>query len=352
MDKDDIKSKITDILHRVFSSPQKCTIKDNITRLRFSCPICMDSLKDPWKKRGNFYIDTGNFHCFNCGVHINAIKFFRKFHVELNTEESNYFYKIIAENATRKLSSNIELGEILKYSVDFKKFIRKFKIELCDEEHPFIKNRFLKHKASTIGFKGKDVYVFNLVGDRLIGFQIKENYGTKYERYNKIPLSEMHRAYIKSDKINSEELQKFDKVSLVYGLFMLDFDQPITVFEGAINSFFMKNSIATSTVNLKLDLLNTIENTRYFFDNDLPGKKKMISLLKEGNSVFMWDKFMEKEKIERTDKWIEYRRKLKKSTDINDMNDIVLYAKINKRGAILKSIENYFSNNMLDAIYI
>ncbi len=352
MDKDIVIIKIKDVLNKTFSIPQKCSVKDNFNTLRFSCPLCHDSLKDIWKKRGNFYLDSGNYHCFNCGIHMNAIKFFKFFNVELNIEESNHFYKLLAQNANNILKTNLELGEILKYSINFKKFIKKFGITICNDKHPFIIERCLKHKTSVIGFKGNNIYIFNLIGDRLLGFQIKENYGTKYERYNKVPLSEIYKTYIKTDKVNYEELQKFDKISLLYGLFLLNFNEPVTIFEGAINSFFMKNSMATSTANLKLDLLGNIPKKRFMFDNDSTGIKKMLELLKNNNCIFLWNKFLLLEKIVETKEWKEYRKNEKKSTDINDMNDIILYCKINKRASALKNLDNYFSNNQMDSVFL
>ena len=65
-----IEGLIEDILSKEFPrEPSKQKIYRAGNRLNFSCPYCGDS-RDGRKKRGNFYLDTLSYKCYNggCGI--------------------------------------------------------------------------------------------------------------------------------------------------------------------------------------------------------------------------------------------------------------------------------------------
>ena len=69
----------------------------------------------------------------------------------------------------------------------------------------------------------------------------------------------------------------------------------------------------------------------------MEGKTRMIEKLKNGQSVFMWNKFLKDFNIP--------TRKVK------DLNDLVKY-EYNKRTGCLTDLDKYFTNNSLDIIFI
>ena len=80
-----------------------------------------------------------------------------------------------------------------------------------------------------------------------------------------------------------------------------------------------------------------IPTVRYFFDNDIEGKSKMIQKLKRGNTVFMWQKFLK-----------DFNIPPKK---VKDLNDLVKYEFKNRTGC-LNELDKYFTNNHLDLIFL
>ena len=138
-------------------------------------------------------------------------------------------------------------------------------------------------------------------------------------------------------KTVDENIKEYDKLSLVYNFFEVDFSYPVTIFEGPIDSWFLRNSICSSSVNVKLPFLEENKNTRFFYDNDSIGKKKMIEKLEQGKKVFMWESFIDDFTID---------------VYLKDLNDIVKH--FYKIGKIkqLEKLDMYFTNNIYDSIFI
>lgn len=337
-----ITEKIRELLYSRFNEYQKHTIKVDYNSIRFACPLCGDSIKDVWKKRGNLYFDSAHYHCYNCGKHYNLIDFLKRFGIGLELEDTLHFRKIIIANIEKHTSNAYELNEILNYGIELKKFTEQNGVYMCYKSHPFIRKRLLFHKTDTIGYKGDDIYLFNLVDDKIIGLQIKRNWEEKNNRqsyYQKFTLHKLYQEYFPRQEFDINTLVDYDKMSLLYGYFNINFNSKITVFEGAIDSYFMKNSLCTSTANATVEFLINNPNTRFFFDNDSAGKKKMIKYLNMGNEVFLWDKFIRVNKIPEDE-------------EITDLNKLVIYLTRKKKINILSNLDDYFSNNIYDMIYI
>ena len=110
-----------------------------------------------------------------------------------------------------------------------------------------------------------------------------------------------------------------------------------SIFEGPIDAMFMTNSIGLTGVKKQIIEFNEIPTARYFFDNDIEGKTRMIEKLKGGQTVFMWDKFLKDFNVP--------PRKVK------DLNDLVKWEFKNRTGC-LKDLDKYFTNNSLDIVFI
>ena len=62
---DEVSLKIQRILSEYFNG-SKSEIRSYKGRLNFACPYCGDSGNSSSKKRGNLYLESLSFHCFNC----------------------------------------------------------------------------------------------------------------------------------------------------------------------------------------------------------------------------------------------------------------------------------------------
>ena len=82
--------------------------------------------------------------------------------------------------------------------------------------------------------------------------------------------------------------EDIDTLSMFFNVLLVDYNNPIIVLEGPMDSFLIKNSIATCGAgkNIPLEL-----NFYYMYDSDTTGNKKSMEKLNNDHYVFLWDKF-------------------------------------------------------------
>ena len=127
--------------------------------------------------------------------------------------------------------------------------------------------------------------------------------------------------------------EEVDVLSLIYKIVEIDFNRPVNLFEGAFDAFLLPNSVANTGANKGFPIDIPL---RYFFDDDKTGRKKALEKIDQGDYVFLWNKF-------RNDYQLPYRRKW-------DLNEAAIWFKENEK--IVPFLDNYFSNDPLDAIDI
>ena len=135
-----------------------------------------------------------------------------------------------------------------------------------------------------------------------------------------------------------EDKTALNKLSTLFNIMRIDMTRPVTIFEGPLDAMFMANSIALATAGRSTTELDEIPTTRYMFDNDETGKKKMLEKLKRGKGVFMWSKFLGDYKLN--------------TYNIKDLNDLVLKCFELKQVEPLKKLDDYFTTSKLDALYL
>ena len=105
-----------------------------------------------------------------------------------------------------------------------------------------------------------------------------KGYGQRYLTYD---LPKLYEEMGKPLDMTNEELNTLTKISTLFGIMQLNFQRPITMFEGPLDSMFMNNSLALATAGRSTDDFDEIPTVRYMFDNDATGKKKMAEKLRE-----------------------------------------------------------------------
>jgi hypothetical protein len=210
---------------------------------------------------------------------------------------------------------------------------------LTYQAYPYLKSRLLHHKTDRFGFdpRRRELYVFNLTPDgKILGFQTRDlgGNGPKYKTWN---LGRIYDRLKKPLNISEDELENLNKISMLFGILTVDMSRDFSIFEGPIDAMFMTNSIGLTGVKKQIIEFNEIPTARYFFDNDIEGKTRMIEKLKGGQTVFMWDKFLKDFNVP--------PRKVK------DLNDLVKWEFKNRTGC-LKDLDKYFTNNSLDIVFI
>jgi len=342
-----IIDKVVRVLHHNHSHPEKRRYLESRDRLNFACPYCGDSHDNPRKKRGNIYWNDLYFHCYNCSAHVSLDNFLKDHNLNFEGEDRINIINYIKEN--RK---NFSFGESLDFhlfekakelALSFDELATGFNIypinSLTYRAYPYLKSRLLHHKTKNFGYdpRRKELYVFNLTAEgKIIGFQTREldGNGPKYKTWN---IQRIYDRLKRPIELSEEDLDNLNKISMLFGILTTDMSRDFTIFEGPIDSFFMNNSIGLTGVKKQIIEFNEIPTARYFFDNDIEGKSRMIEKLKTGQTVFMWDKLSKDFKIP--------------AKRVKDLNDLIKYEYKNRTGC-LNELDKYFTNNHLDLIFL
>ena len=339
--------KVTRVIRMNHTEYEKKQAVQGRDRLNFACPYCGDSTSDPRKKRGNIYWADLYFHCYNCNQHKNVDEFLRDFNESLEGEERVTLINSIKES--RKKFSKIEnldfylFEKLDELALDFNVISDFFGCnpinEVSARAYPYLKSRLLHHKLNNFGYnpRTQDLYVFNFNrAGKIIGFQVRSlsGRGPKYRTYN---IEKIYDRISQPLNLDEEEIAALNKISMIFGSMTSNFSDTLTIFEGPIDALFMRNSIGLTGVKKKVMDFGEIQNVRYFFDSDIEGKRKMLEKLREGKTVFMWKKFFDDHRIN--------------PKIVKDLNDLVKYEYKYKKGC-LKNLDDYFTDNSLDAIYI
>lgn len=348
-------SRLEDIINLILSKefsndPARQLIYKSSNRLNFCCPYCGDSSRDPKKKRGNFYLDTLSYKCYNggCGIFKDSSSLFRDFKVygHLTSDEKVEIKKILEENRSRKRNTygkvnidNFFDKDISSVLITRESFMSSLSLqEVKDSKIGKYISRRCQQLDSRFAWdpKKEKLYLFNLNPDnKIIGLQVRNMESVRgSSKYLTYKLSGIYEKILKQTDINLlERAREIDPISHVFGIGFLDFGRMITIFEGPMDSWLWENS--TGLCSLENRFPFELENKRYWYDWDKAGIQKSTDLLSSGETVFNWGKFLEENDISKNRKW--------------DLNDLVIH--LRTTGKKIKRFDNYFTNDVLDLGY-
>ena len=365
---ENIKDKIQVILNRSFKERYRQKIDFYSNRWNFACPCCGDSSTDIRKKRGNLFLDSLSYHCYNCGEHMGINSFLNRFDESLSNEDkiavhelqqnSKKFERRTSQQQSSMSMSILERVAIPK-SILFKSLgvVTPYKNEFASD---YLKSRMIDIKLwKYFAYKPntKELYILNITpSDRVIGYQIRQlDPNSKKARYITKSLTKMYDDIFKRDisgiveklllkeelgekYINEEDgieniVFNLDKLSGMFNIMNINLSQTITVMEGPIDSLAISNSIALQGASKKLNgFFDEVENVRYIFDNDMTGKEMSIKKLKDHKNVFLWTMYL---------------KKIHSDIKIKDINDLQKNNMLN-----MELIDKCFSDYELDVIMI
>lgn len=364
-----IKDKLQNILNKKFVNDSYIKRKIDVyhDRLNFSCVCCGDSLSDIRKKRGNLYLDTLVYHCYNCGEHMGINTLLHRFGEELSNEDKIAVHEI--QQNSKKFEprhsseqSSISMRLLEKIAIPKSIFFKSLNL-ISPYKNEFVSSYLKSRKIDIRDWKyfafnpnTKELYILNTTGqDRIIGYQIRQlDSNSKKARYLSRRLTKMYDELFHKDinsiiekMILSEPLgQKYideedgienisanlDKLSGIFNIMNINMSNMITIMEGPIDSLAIPNSIALQGASKTLNgFFDNMKNIRFLFDNDKTGKEMSIKKLKEHKKIFLWSLYL----------------KTKGIKDVKDINDL------QKKDLLdLKIIEQCFSDDEFDAILI
>jgi predicted RNA-binding Zn-ribbon protein involved in translation (DUF1610 family) len=330
-------------------NPGKQEIHSGGNRFNFSCPYCGDS-SESRKKRGNFYIDTNSYKCYNggCGIYKDGENFFRDFGVfgMLSDSEKKDLREITQLNKDKRISyyGDIDISlffdtDINEVLIDRRVFMEKLGlINVNDSKILTYINRRNQKPDNKFAWdpRWEKLYLFNLTkSDKILGLQVRNMNSTKgSSKYYTYKLSGIWEKLLKcKDDEFLEKCKKIDPVSHVFNLGMINFNNTITIFEGPMDSWLWHNSVGLCSIENKFPF--EMENLRYWDDWDDAGRNKSVERLSAGFSVFNWGKFLEENELTKNKKW--------------DLNDLVNH--LRRTGKKIKRLDNYFTDDRLDLRY-
>jgi len=345
-----VRAMMKNVVVKEHTDPNKRMVKEMPGRLTVACPYCGDSHDDVHKKRGNLYWTTLQYHCFNCGIHtdvygilkdhgvgfkdkmdsINVIEYIKSHKLKVNevkTMQYGIFQKILELAPTRE---------------ELKKHMKFVEIEPGDYPWFYLKDRLLQNKTDRFLYSPSDkrLAVLNLgPGNKVIGYQTRSLVKRKNSRYLTYDIERIYEEMDRELTAEPEEIAGMKKLSTLFGIMMVNFQEDVTIFEGPIDAMFMQNTLGLASVGRSTEELDEIPTVRYMFDNDDPGKKKMLEKLRRGKRVFMWSKFIEENNMN------IYKKKIK------DLNDLVMVSWECKSNCLSK-VNDYFTDSRLDAYYL
>jgi len=369
-----IQDFVEDLLKQRFP---RITLKQSIndedpTKLNFACPYCGDSEKDSSKKRGNLYLNTNSYKCFNdgCLTWVPLHKFVSKFSLEYslyipNIDMTSKIPSIDLGNNRGSIIEAIVNPKVRNSLLDFAYVSDRFSLIPCKDANPnskigeYVNSRNLTglpafDKSCYYDSRENKIYIFNLdlISGKVLGLAIRkideDAYGPKYNIKN---YTDLKKNNIVSE-IDEDILNKINAINNYFNILNINFNAPVIVTEGQIDSMFLDNSIATTGVSKSKTILGAViskKNARILFDNDKAGKQESLKFINQGYRVFMWSKLISELKI-------KYPNNIKDINNIKDVNDLYsFYKKINYDIRFLEfneMISNNFTESMYDLLHI
>ena len=265
----------------------------------FSCPFCGDSQKDTTKARGYVFAKEGDliFKCHNCGMgtglskvikHINPQlhkqycleKFGESVNKKVDKKESAVYKKVDVRRMRKPLflkdTPLSQLKKISQLAFDHpaKRYVDKRKIPPSFHSELFYAPKFYKWVNECVPNKFPEterdeprlVIPFIDEHNRLIGFQGRA-FGKSQPKYITIMLDE--------------------DAPKIYGLNRVNWQKPVVIVEGPIDSMFLDNAVAMGGA----DVARFNADVVYCYDNEPRSReivRRMEKTINDGHSIVIF----------------------------------------------------------------
>lgn len=335
-----MKNKIIEILKNALeikfegrADKQHIEVFDN--RVNCSCFYCGDSQKKSNKKRGNLYLDTLYYKCFNCGKFCRIDKIVKDFDIDISLLEGISLINI----EHNKIEKPSELSVFKDYLIlDRDSFKKEY--GLIEAEHSkYIKDYLDSRGIDEVNYhrfltkpSDNSLYIPNIMVLDGIEYVISFNRRifSDNSRYIISNYKEIAKRLGYEFDTENEIYKQFLKLSTYYNIFNVNLSEIVYILEGEIDSMFIPNAIATSGVTKEFNL--NLAFKYFIFDNDDAGNKKFMDMIDKNEYVFYWRGFINDYGLERY--------------NIKDINDLYLILKSKNKD--LSELDNYFVNNILN----
>jgi hypothetical protein len=340
-------------------------------KINFACPICGDSQKKVSKKRGNIFLDTGTYKCFNdgCMSYMPLHEFISQMCNQHGILLPSFLLDEPVQSKVRPNRENqlvrfltSDTSELVKVTDVINRFSLKRldQIDEGSEAYRYIDGRNIT-QVDDFGdclysdFADNKVYIFNFDrrSGRILGFSIRSLDPDADRKYIIKSYTDLKQIFAQRE-IAKELVDDANFLNNYFNILNVDFSKPISLTEGQFDSMFVRNCIATSGVSKAMSILKDLgvkSLIRIIFDRDSAGKNQMMSLIKQGYSVFLWNKVASdlRKKFPSDDDYY----KIKGIKDINDLFSF-LFERDDDYSVHEFNVwlDGYFSDSVFDLIYL
>ena len=281
------------VLNKFYSYSYEPVFRKHDGTYNAGCPVCKEGKSLGKKKRLFFYPESNTFHCFNCSKTWSAYNWISKV---CNLSKDELDYEIInntnvidldKKNISDLFIKKKELPDLPYDSIN---------IYDCLQQEYYSENLKFKECLSYIKSRrldtaiNKSVSLFISLTDIVHKNRICLPF---YDRTNKIVFYQTRCI----DNTNPKYMGKVGYDKTLFGIEKIDINIPyIFIFEGPIDSMFVKNGISAAGITLTKVQKNQLSEFPFHkkiwvLDNprfDETASEKIKELVSDGEFVFMW----------------------------------------------------------------
>lgn len=367
LDIDYIVSIIQDILNKNHTDSRKKQIRTKLNgynrEINFNCPICGDGKSV--KFRGHLYLNSMRYVCYNeretCSS--SFMKFCNHFNVELDMEKKMQIYNYLDNNykfekkedfAITNMDKLIDLDKFVEHMNKLKKPLMNLSpiVEgslqhkyLIDRKIYNYENIFQSSYIITQNWTEPVIVILNRTVDKILSMQIRNLKSQKEKRiYKFFQFQELYNL-MNLEPLDEIESIPYNKCSPIFNFLNIDFDNPIYIFEGYLDSIFFPNSVALVGLDTDISLLsNDNLDLKFVLDTDEAGQKKAKEMIDNGYSVFLWKRLFNDLSKGKGNKFLHHLE-----SNIKDINGLVEFYNDYHIYDTLK-LDKYFAKDRFDLI--
>lgn len=312
-----IKATVEEVLAKAFpvgSEKRRVIMKEK--GIEMACPICGDSQKNPRAKRGILFFHSLRYACQNEGCRSSLTGLCKDNHVQLDPEQRmaifQYLDQQILSGAYARGSGDqfvmdsldkLMTMEQLQEHFDEGGFLKRFRpITRRDPQYKYLVERgtpehaiaeiYAAHVQITPAWKEDVIVLINRSpGGKVLGLQTRNLQAGQKRRFKIYNFEFLYNELHPDAPIDPIEAAPYNKLSYLFNILRVDFERPVTVFEGYLDALFFPNSIGAVGTETDFGFLTSEGvDVRFFFDNDGAGHWKSRKYLQKGFPVFLWEK--------------------------------------------------------------
>jgi hypothetical protein len=272
-----------------------------------------------------------------------------------NYLDNNWTYSKKEDFAMNNMDKLLDLEDFAEYINQHPTFLLNFKpIQKGSIQWKYLMDRKIidhqniwegVYKVTNTWFEPV-IVILNRAQDKLLGIQLRNLKVDKAKRiYKFVEFQELYNMRHLETPLDEIEMISYNKLSAIFNVMNVDFERPVHIFEGYLDSVFFPNSMALVGLNTDISMFSD-ENVemRFVLDNDKPGQTQAKNMIDKNNSVFLWKKLINDLSKSKPNKYKHYL-----SENCKDINALAQFFENSNIYYDLK-LENYFAKDQFDLI--